>query len=535
MPLEPYYIDAIWLTIAFLFGLMAKKIGLPPLVGFLIAGFVINFSGFVDGQLNSAVQAMSDIGVMLLLFTIGLKLKLKNLFKKEIWQTATIHIITSVFIFSLMIFCLSYFGFSIFSDLSIQSILMISFAFSFSSTVFVVKTLESRGELNSFHGKIAIGILIIQDIFAVIFIALADQKIPSLWILTLPIVLFFLRFILTKILNHLEHGEMVAVFGFFATFIAGSLSFQLLGLKSDLGALVMGMMLVNHPRSSELYDRMAEYKDFFLIAFFINIGLIGLPTFNLFMIALLMVPLMLLKGVMFLGILSKFPIRPRTVFLSSLSLSNFSEFGLIVGLVAFKNDFISEDWLIVLALMMSLSFIIAAPLDATSHRIFNRFKDRILKLNNSDQCVDSEPVDFGEASMVVVGLGSIGKTAFNFLYKNYPKKVIGLDYNHDLVAAFKTQNLPVQWADTTDALLWENLKSNSIESVFLTMSDFSSNLNTLKELKKFGNNQFKIYAICQFEDEANKLIDSGIDGVFEYKKYVGRDFVEFFLEKKVTQ
>jgi hypothetical protein len=188
-----------------------------------------------------------------------------------------------------------------------------------------------------------------------------------------------------------------------------------------------------------------------------------------------------------------------------------------------------------MAIIMSLSFIIAAPLDANSHRIFNRFKEKILRLNNSDRCIDSEPVDFGKATIVVVGLGSIGKPAFDFLHKKYPEKVIGLDYNHDLVAAYKIQNLPVQWADTTDSLLWENLQSNSIESIFITMSDFSSNLNTLKELKKNAKFPFEIYAICQFEDEANKLIEHGIDGVFEYKKYLGRDFVEFFLEKKSTQ
>lgn len=130
---------------------------------------MINYVGYHDGKLNSAIDAMADIGVMLLLFTIGLKLKVKSLIKKEIWATASLHLILSVVIFSSIILAISYVGFSLFTDMSWQSALLIGFALSFSSTVFVVKILEDRGEVSAFHGKIAIGILIIQDIFAVLF------------------------------------------------------------------------------------------------------------------------------------------------------------------------------------------------------------------------------------------------------------------------------------------------------------------------------------------------------------------------------
>ncbi len=529
---NPFYIDAIWLSIAFVCGLLSKRIGLPPLVGFLLAGFMINYLGHHDGKLNSAIDAMADIGVMLLLFTIGLKLKLKSLLQKEIWATASAHLVMSILVMASVIFALSYLGFSLFTDLSWQGGLLIAFALSFSSTVFVVKILEDKGEMNAFHGKIAIGILIIQDIFAVLFIALSDKKLPSIWVLALPVFLYVLKMVLSKLLSLLEHGEMVPVFGFFATFIAGAFSFSLFGLKPDLGALIIGMLLVNHPRADELYNRMSEYKDFFLIAFFINVGLIGMPTWDIWVAVLLLIPFMIIKASAFLFILSRFKLRPRTAYLTSLTLGNYSEFGLIVGVLGLNLGMITEEWVIVMALLMSMSFIISAPLNKKAHEIFDKYKPQIMKINRVRDSQDSEPIDFENAKILVVGLGSIGRTTFENLRKKFGNCVLGLDYNHERVEEMRLANCHVKWADTTDSELWDHVDCQQIKAVFLTMSDFASNSNTLKEMNRVKNRNFKVFTISHYPDETIKYHRMGAEYVFEYKEYLGKDFVENALEQK---
>jgi predicted Kef-type K+ transport protein len=529
---EPIYIDAFWLTIAFILGLASKRIGLPPLVGFLAAGFIISFFDLSHGLLGGSIKVMSEIGVMLLLFTIGLKLKLKFLFKREIWQVGSIHMVLSVLAFSGLLFLLSYFGLGLFSDLKFKSILILSFALSFSSTVFVVKTLESKGEVNSFHGKIAIGILIIQDIFAVLFIALSDQKLPSIWFFTLPIILFGLKKLLGYTLNLLEHGEMIAVFGFFATFIAGAFSFSLLGLKADLGALVMGMLLVNHPRSDELYNRMSEYKDFFLIAFFINVGLLGLPYFGILWASLILLPFIFFKGGLFVWIFTKMPVRPRTNLLTSISLTNYSEFGLIVGVVAFQKDFFSEDWLIVMSLLMSFSFVIAAPLNVKATSLFRRLKPLILKLNNQEECIDTEPKLLGDATQVLIGLGFIGKSALERLIQKDKIDVIALDYSHDKVSEYLSKGYNAKWADTTDSEFWENVDLGKVKRIFITMSDFTSNVNTLKEIQKLPVKNFEVYAVSHYDDQIPRLKELGVDKIYHYKDNLGVDFVDFVCEEQ---
>lgn len=531
--LSPFYTDALWLAIAFLCGLLAKRLGLPPLVGFLAGGFIINFSGFHEGHLNSAIAPLADVGVMLLLFTIGLKLKVRSLFKKEIWATASIHMLIIILLFAGLIQFFGYLGIRQFTDLSWNSAAMISFALSFSSTVFVVKTLESKGEFESYHGTIIIGILIVQDIFAVLFIAFSDQKLPSPWVLVLPLILWLVQKSLRRILNTLEQGEMIPVFGFFATFIAGALSFSLVGLKPDLGALIIGMLLVNHPRADELYKRMVEYKDFFLIAFFINIGLIGLPNTDTLIISSLLLPLVLLKGGLFLWILSRFSLQPRTAYLSALSLTNFSEFGLIIGVIGLKIGLISNDWLVAMALLMSFSFAMAAPINNFSHLLFNKYKPLILKLNRNKISKDCEPIDFGEAEYLVIGLGSVGQPGFDALTEKHGRKVLGLDYSAELIEELQTNKANVLWADSTDSELWDNIDTSKIKVVFLTMSDVQTNLNILACLNRVNHRTFEVYAVCHYPNQKELYLARGVDFVFDYKNYLGRNYVEHALRREV--
>ena len=106
---DSWYLDAIWISVAFIGGLLAKRINLPPLVGFLVAGFALNFAGFTSGGI--AIEAAANLGVMLLLFTIGLKLNIKSLFSSEIWLATTIQMTIMSIFFGLIIFALSFSGY----------------------------------------------------------------------------------------------------------------------------------------------------------------------------------------------------------------------------------------------------------------------------------------------------------------------------------------------------------------------------------------------------------------------------------------
>lgn len=265
---------ATYLVAAFVGGLVARLLRLPPLLGFLVAGYGLAAAGV---EHHEAVDILADLGVTLLLFGIGLHIDPRLLLRREVWLTATVHTAAMVGIGVGVLSGLSLLGLSLLSGLDLQSLALIAFALSFSSTVFVIKVLEDRSATRSRYGQIAIGILVIQDILAVIFIALSSGELPSPWVFTL-VLLLPARKIIAAIWDRLGHGEMLVLLAVFLALEPGYLLFEAVGLEGDLGAVVMGMLLASHPRSDELAKSIFSVKELLLVAFFLSIGLQGLPT-----------------------------------------------------------------------------------------------------------------------------------------------------------------------------------------------------------------------------------------------------------------
>ena len=159
--------DFIWILFAFICGLAAKTITLPPSIGFLAAGFLLNMAGY---HADESLNLLSDLGITLMLFTIGLKLNVKNLFKAEVWLGCSLQTIFWIVITVSFIKLLTLFSVNYFSDLDFLTAALIAFALSFSSTVCVIKLLEENGEMRTRHGRLAVSILVIQDIIAVAFL-----------------------------------------------------------------------------------------------------------------------------------------------------------------------------------------------------------------------------------------------------------------------------------------------------------------------------------------------------------------------------
>lgn len=524
---ESWYIDTIWISVAFIGGLLARRINLPPLIGFLVAGFALNLAGFTSGGI--ALEAAANLGVMLLLFTIGLKLNVRSLLSPVIWLGTSIQMSVMSLVFGLLVFGISASGLYYLIDVDLKTAFLIGFALSFSSTVFAVKILEDRGEVNSLHGKMAIGILVFQDILAVIYLTVTGTSEITLWLLALPIYLLVVRYILLKILDHIDHGELFTLFGFFAAFVAGAISFKYFGLKADLGALVMGVMLGSHERAKELTKHMMGYKDFFLVAFFLQIGLYALPTMGSFVIALILTLFLLFKGGLFMYMFTRFNLRARTSWLATLSLSNYSEFGLIIGTIGIQQGYITGEWITILALALSFSFIIGSPLNTKAHKLFNKYRPQISLLNKNCEHPDDEPRDLGEAEYLVCGMGRIGRVVYHYLHGKYGDKVIGIDYDLEIVEKLQSTNKQVYWGDATDSVFWQEANLKNIKMVFISMSDHVSNVNVAREITNLKKHDFLVGSTSRYRDDFLELKKAGADFVYNYYDRLGADFADRFV------
>jgi len=522
--------DVLPVGIAFVLGFGARQIGLPPLVGFLIAGFLLGALGL---QSSDGLQEIADIGVTLLLFTIGLKLKLRQLLSPSVWAAATVHMVLTVALATGLLLLLAATGTSLFSGIDPPVALLIGFALSFSSTVFAVKVLEEKGEMGSLHGRIAIGVLIMQDLFAVIFITVSAGKVPSIWALGL-LLLIPARPLLLKLLEKAGHGELMVLLGWLLP-LGGAYLFESVGVKADLGALLLGVLLAGHPKTDELSKALLSFKDLFLIGFFLTIGMTGNLSWEIVGTALLLVLLLPFKVGLFFALFSRFSLRARSATLASLSLANYSEFGLIVGALAVANGWLSSEWLVVIAVALSISFVLAAPLNTLSKSIYRRWHDELVRHERPIRLPGDEVIDTGSARVLVFGMGRIGGSAHEFLTEHWGDVVLGVDQDESVVELHRSRGRNVILGDATDYDFWSRARNQGqVEYALLAFPDHRANLATAQLIREFGFTVI-LASIVKFGDHVQELKAAGVDEVFDLYAEAGTGFAEHVLERQQSE
>ena len=518
--------ELIWIGPALIFGLMAARIGLPPMVGYLIGGFVLNIFGVSDPVFLTKI---GNLGVTLLLFTIGLKLNIRSLLKPYVWAGATLHMLAVVLIFGILIFWISLGGLVLFAGIDVFAALIIAFALSFSSTVFAVKTLEEKGEMGSRHGQVAIGILIMQDIIAVVFLAMSTGKIPSIWALGL-FALIPLRPVFENLMGRAGHGELLILYGFSLAFGAYAL-FEFLGLKGDLGALIIGMMVASHPSASDMSKSLNGFKEFLLVGFFLSIGTVGNISFTTLLAAFLLALALFIKVDLYYLILSAFRLRSRTSAFVSFNLANYSEFGLIVGAIAYTNGWISGDWIVIISLALTFSFIMAAPLNMKARKIFTELKGFLSRFERQKPLPEDLPIDCGTAKIAIIGMARLGTGAYDTLKEKYGDVLIGTDPDQTVVQRHQAKGRNVILADGTNEDFWISSHGNNMSIILLAKKQFEENISIARLIRQHKGKIQYIVTVAEYPDQMDSFKEAGVNAVWDFDREAGTGFAEEVIAK----
>lgn len=513
--------DVAWISLAFFMGFLVTLIRLPPLVGFLAAGFVLNALGFASGEM---LQKLADLGITLLLFTVGLKLNLKVLIRPQVWSVTALHISIVIALFGALIFALAWMGAPLFSALDLKLALMLAFALSFSSTVFAVKVLEENGEMKSLHGLITIGILVMQDLAAVIFLAASSGKLPSPWALLL-FLLIPLRPLFHHLLQKTGHGELLILYGLVLA-LGGAELFELGGVKDDLGALIMGLLISTHPKSEEMAKSMLGFKDLFLVGFFLAIGMSGQLSLEALIIGLLLVPFIFIKSALFFTLMTRFKLRARTSLLATLNLTNYSEFGLIVAAIGVTNGWMDGEWLVIIAIALSLSFIVAAPLNSRDDKIYSSYRDFWRKFQRNERLLDDTLLSTLGSSIAIFGMGRVGSGAYDKMRELHGDTVVGIDFDAELINRHQAMGRKALHGDPSDADFWDKIDQNhSIDLVMLALPNLQANLDAMEQLREISFSGY-IAATARFPEEEELLRQSGATAVYNIYTEAGVGFAD---------
>ena len=524
--------DPIILTVAFLMGYLVYRLGLPPLVGFLLAGLGLSAFGFTTTPL---LKTGSDVGVTLLLFTIGLKLKIKDLAKPEVWAGASLHMGLAVTVFGFVLFCLGYSGLRFFMEMDLHTALLVAFALSFSSTVFAVKILDESGRMNSLNGRTAIGVLIIQDIVAVMYLTVSTGKVPSVWALLVIGLLPFARKIFLTMLTRVGHGELMVLFGLFLALIVGAHAFKAVHLKPDLGALILGMLMAPHPRAKEMADGLMSIKDILLVGFFLGIGLTGLPDMFGLAAAGVLVLLLPLKMLLYFLVFTRFTLKARTSFITTMNLANYSEFGLIVGALAVSSGKLDPQWLVVIAIALSISLILASPLNKHADRIFFRMHHPLKRLETRRRHPEELPIEHAPWQIVILGMGRVGVGSYDWFQEKFGHVVSGIDFNPETVALQLEEGRCVNEGDVMDPDFWRRLPAPQgvVKLVVLALSNLDAKLYAAEKLKEIGY-RGDIAAVARYDDEVEALRAAGVNTAFNIYGEAGAGLAAHVCESLET-
>jgi hypothetical protein len=303
-------------------------------------------------------------------------------------------------------------------------------------------------------------------------------------------------------------------------------------MKADLGALVLGVLLSGHAKSSELSKALMGLKDLMLVGFFLTIGLSGVPDLAAIGVAALLVVAVPFKAGLFYIMLTRFGLRARSSLLGALSLANYSEFGLIVAAVGAANGWIDSEWLVIIALALSATFIIASPLNVMADTIYIRYRDRLCRFETDTRHPDDQPIDPAGAVIGVFGMGRIGTMVYDFMRDRCGDAVIGFDFNAAKVEKHIAAGRRVVFGDPTDPDFWQRIRNRDWQTrmmAILTMPKHKANLAAVKHLADIGF-RGRIAAVARFDDQVEALREAGVHSAFNFYNEAGLGFAEHAWE-----
>lgn len=419
------------LMVAFVGGLIARRLGLPTIVGYLLGGIVIG--PFTPGFVGDAevISQLAELGVIFLMFGVGLHFSLKDLWKvRAIAVPGAIGQMTLATLFGFML--------SQLWGWTIPSGVVLGLAISIASTVVLLRNLMDNGLLNTPHGQAAVGWLVLQDLATVLILvlmpALANTTGPFDWqqlgltLLKAGIFLALVLFIGTKLIPwlllriaHTRSRELFILLILTISLGTAIGAAEIFGVSLALGAFVAGVVVSESPLSHQVGADLFPFREAFAVLFFVSIGMLVNPAYLIANIG----PILALTALIVIGnplitvlLGTIFPWPARTVLVVAAGLSQIGEFSFILGQAGIMLGLINQNQysLILAGALLSITinplmFRLVTPVENRLKRIPKVWK----VLNRSTQFVNALDETQTTAHVVIVGYGRVGRHITNLL------------------------------------------------------------------------------------------------------------------------
>ncbi|OGH11353.1 MAG: hypothetical protein A3B38_00810 [Candidatus Levybacteria bacterium RIFCSPLOWO2_01_FULL_36_13] len=519
----------------------------PEILAYILTGVILG--PLVLGKIENPelVRSLSEIGITLLLFMVGLELRYSDL--KAVGKISLITGIGQIVFTSLIGFLISIFlGFSIIASL------YISIALTFSSTIIIVKLLSDKKDLRSLYGKISVGFLLVQDfvaIIALIFLSGFSQNATSinpiglLLLLLKGVIIFGLvgylsRSILPRIMERIPHSpETLFLFSVAWAFgVSFLISSPPIGFSIEIGGFLAGLALANSSESLQISARVKSLRDFFIVLFFVSLGS-GLIFENFYVI---LTPALIFSAFILIGnpliviiLLGLFGYKKRTSFLAGLTVAQISEFSLILVFLGYKLGHLTEEVVAIVTLTGIITFTVSTYMIINGKTLFKHLSPYLNLFERGKTKTDEFPtagLDNIEDHVIIVGAEQMGQSIIEAL-KKMGEKFVVIDFDPSYIRKFNEDDLNFIFGDISDLDIQERAKIDNAKLVISTIPDLEDNKFLLNGLKN-ENRKAKIVMMAYDIKDAKALYKDGADYVILPHLAGGRQIAKLLTEEGLS-
>jgi Kef-type K+ transport system membrane component KefB len=475
------------LCVATLAGFVGLLLRQPVIVSFIAVGVLAGPSALGLVRPNAHIELLAELGIAVLLFLVGLKLDLALLRNQGV--TALVSGLAQVGVTSVI-------GFGLARLLGFDPVnaLYIAVALTFSSTIIIVKLLSDRKEIDSLHGRLALGFLIVQDLVVVLaMLVLSAYEVGSnatgtfdLWtrvaqavasgLLLLILVAVFIRWIADRLVGRIAHSpDLLITFAIAWASLLAALGHQF-GFSQELGGLLAGVSLASTPFREAIISRLSSVRDFLLLFFFVALGteiewqhmsqeLGPALLFSLFVLVGNPIIVMVILGIM--------GFRKRTSFLAGLTVAQISEFSLVLMAMGRDLGHVSPEALGLVTLVGLISIAVSVYLITYGQHIYRVlepwlgvFERRQVDRNATEDepaTGTKKPVDF-----ILFGHGRYGRAIAAGL-RRAGARLLVVDFNPEVVKVARSSGYRVVYGDAADQEFLKGLPLDGVRWVISTL------------------------------------------------------------------
>ncbi len=526
---------AIILIVAAIFAFIAKILKQPLIPVYVLAGLVIGPVCLGLVKHVELIKAFSEIGIAFLLFFAGIEISFKKIKEANLKKIILIGTLQILFIFLITFLSANYLNLT-----SLQAIYL-GVILSFGSTMVDVKLLADKGELVTMHGRLVLGILLLQDLVAIIaiafFMAGGFALTPFLiavgkLLVIIGIAILLQIFVLNRLFRFAARSTELLLLSALAVLFLFVILTWLSELSIVIGAFIAGVSLANSPFKVELESRISPLRDFFAILFFVALGMQivfqGISS-RIYLLLFLLAGALVLKPIITFILLRTAGYRPKTSFLTSVSLAQLSEFSLIIAMLGFSLGIIDAPILstIILATIITMAtttYLIEYK--NTLHKFFLKplkifgflpIKEAVCYTNKKPKTI------------LLIGAHRMGSIILKKLMKE-KEKLIVLDYNPEIINAMIKKKVSCIYGDLGSIEILDNLELRKLKKIISTVPDFEDNRWLLRKTKQI-NKEIKVIVTATRISEAQDLYQAGADYVILPKVLAGEEILDVLSER----